>query len=262
MKKVIALLSMLIVSLFAGMTASAIFDISPLLPAAGSFAISVFVPDMPGIAALRVFTAPGGAGVPFAFNMTYLPQFLIFNDGGNPLTSLRIESQEDGIIQDYVTAALPAVNGYMVPGAQPANTIVLPVATGEIRGRNVTISGVTSAAGAIAIFADSDNKGFNGKPVVPFKLNNAQILALNPTRFEDFTALFVPTMAAGDTAEVIYRDGHKQTFEAAELLALSAKYQQVAGIIVNNINAYIKSVEFQCAAATPAYMLSVKTSMK
>ena len=253
---------MLIVALFAGVTASAVFDISPILPALGSFTISAILPESVGITALRVFTAPGGIGTPFAFNMTYIPQFLTYSHGANPLTSLRIESQEDGIIQDYTAAAIAAINGYMVAGAQPANQVVIPVATGEIRGRNVTVSGVTSAAGAIAFFASSDNKGMNGRAAVPFKVNNAAILALNPTRFEDFTAVFAPTMAAGDTAEVVYRDGHKQTFEAAELLALSAKFQEVPAIVVNNINAYIKSVEFQCAAATPAYMLSVKTAMK
>jgi hypothetical protein len=262
MKKLFTVLTVFMVALIAGMAGQSIFDISPVYGMAASVAGSVLLPEMPGITALRVFTAPGGVGIPFAFNMTYIPQFLSFNHAGNQLTSLRIESQEDGIIQDYTAAALNAVNGYMVPGAIPANNVVLQIATGEIRGRNVTVSGVTSAIGAIAIFANSDNKGLNGRNPVPFKLNNAQILALNPTRFEDFTALFVPTMAAGDTAEVIFRDGHKQTFEAAELLALSAKYQQVAGIIVNNINAYIKSVEFQCAAATPAYMYSVKVGMK
>lgn len=202
---------------------------------------------------MLAFTAPGGVGTPFTFNMTYLPEFLSYNHGGNQLTSLRVETQEDGVLHDWTAAGLNAMNGFMKVGAQTANDVMLRIADGEIRPKNVTISGVTSAVGAVPFYVCSDNVG-----IVPFKSSNAAILALNPTKFEKFTALFIPTMATGtDYAEVTFDDGHVQRFEIEDLRRLSSQYQQVEGIILNNVNGYIKQAVVRCAAATPAYILSV-----
>jgi len=224
------------------------------IAALGIFAVNQFIPETHGISyALLIFTAPGGVGTPFTFNMTYLPEFLSYNHGGNQLTALRVETQEDGVLHDWTLAGLNAMNGFMKVGTQTANDVNLRLADGEIRGKNVTISGVTSAVGAVGIFVCSDNIG-----TVPFKSSNANILSLNPTTFEKFTALFVPTMAtATDYAEVTFSDGHTQRFEMEDLRRLSSAYQQVEGIIINNVNGYIKKAIVRTAAATPAYILSV-----
>jgi len=215
--------------------------------------IQIF-PEHPGIVfGSLVFTAPGGIATPFTFNMNYLPQFLTFNNVV-PLTSLRVQTQEDGVLHDFLAASIAVINGFMVPGAQAANIVTLRLANGNLNPRNVTISGVTSAAGAIGFFEASDQYG-----TAPFKTTNAQILALNPTTFENFTAIWVPTMAAvTDTAEVQYRSGFRQTFNINDLAALSSYYQEVPQIMVNNAHSYIKSVKFTCAAASAAYILSVK----
>lgn len=200
-----------------------------------------------------IFTAPGGVGTPFAFNMNYLPQFLTWNNVV-PLTSLRVENQEDGVLHDWVAASIAVINGYMMKGAQAANIVTMRVANGKLNPRNVTISGVTSAAGAVGFFECSDQIGTK-----PFLTKNAQILALNPTEFENFTAIWVPTMAAvTDYAEITYRSGHKQTYNINDLAAITPYFQQVPQIMVNNVDAYIKSVKFTCTAATAAYVLSVK----
>ncbi len=201
---------------------------------------------------MKIYTAAGGVGVAFSFNMTYLPEVLKYNHGGNQLTSLRVETQEDGVLHDWTAAGLNAMTGYMKVGAQTANDIYLQIADGEMRPKNVTVSGVTSAVGAIDFFVASDNRG-----TVPFKSSNAAILALNPTKFTKFTALFIPTMAAGDYAEIVYDDGHSQRWEREDLAAWASNYQQVEGYIINNIQGYIKSATIRCAAATPCYILSV-----
>lgn len=202
---------------------------------------------------LLIFTAPGGAGTPFSFNMTYLPEFLSYNPGANPLTSLRIETQEDGVLHDWNAAAIAAMNGFMKVGTVTANDVNLRISDGELRPKNVTISGVTSAAGAVNFYVVSDSKG-----TVPFKSSNASILALNPTRFEKFTALFVPAMATlTDYAEIEYDDGHRQRWEMEDIRRMSSSFQQVEGIIINNVNGYIRAATLRCAAATPAYILSV-----
>jgi len=203
--------------------------------------------------ALLIFTAPGGAATAFSFNMTYLPEFLNYNPGANPLTSLRIETQEDGVLHDWNAAAIAAMNGFMKVGTVTANDVNLRISDGELRPKNVTISGVTSAAGAVAFYVCSDNKG-----TVPFKSSNAAILALNPTKFEKFTALFIPAMATlTDYAEIEYYDGHQQRWEIQDIRSKSSDFQQVEGIIINNINGMIKSATIRCAALTPAYVLSV-----
>jgi len=205
------------------------------------------------ISGMIIFTAPGGAGTPFAFNTTFLPEFISWNDAGSPLTSFRVETQEDGVLHDWTAAGIAAMNGFMKVGAQAANEVLLRLGDGEIRPKNVTISGVTSAAGAIAFSVCSDNVGISA-----YKSSNAAILAANPTVFEKFTALFVPAaVTATDRFEVEFSDGHKQNFDIVDLQRLSSMYQQVQGTIVNNINGYIKKVTVTCAAAHPAYILSV-----
>jgi hypothetical protein len=205
------------------------------------------------VSAGLIFTAPGGIATPFAFNMNYLPQFLTFNNVV-PLTSLQVSTQEDGVLHTWVAASIAVINGYMMPGAQAANIVVLRLGNGQLNPRNVTISGVTSAAGAIAFYEASDKKG-----TAPFKTTTAQILALNPTEFTNFTAVWVPTMAAvTDYCEITYKDGLKQTYNINDLAALSSNYQEVPQIMVNNVNSYIKSAKFTCAANTAAYVLSMK----
>jgi hypothetical protein len=200
-----------------------------------------------------LFTAPGGIATPFAFQLKGLPQFLTFNNVV-PLTSLRVETQEDGVLHDWVAASIAAMNGYMVLGAQAANIVTLRLANGFMKNKNVTISGVTSAAGAIGFYGCSDTLGTR-----PLKTTNANILALEPCRFTDFTAIFAPTMAAvTDICTVTYKNGHVQMYNINDLAALSSYYQEVPAIMVNNVNAYIKEAVFQCAAATPAYVLSIK----
>lgn len=205
--------------------------------------------------ALLIFTAPGGAATAFSFNMTYLPEFFTYNPGANPLTSLRVETQEDGVLHDWNAAAIAAMNNFMKVGTVTANDVNLRLSDGELRPKNVTISGVTSAAGAVNFYVASDNTG-----TVPFKSSNAAILALNPTRFEKFTALFVPAMATlTDYAEIEYFDGHKQRWEMEDIRRMSSVFQQVETIVINNVNGYIKSATVRTAALTPAYVLSVFT---
>jgi HJR/Mrr/RecB family endonuclease len=145
------------------------------------------------------------------------------------------------------------MNNFMKVGTVTANDVNLRITDGELRPKNVTVSGVTSAAGTVGFYVVSDNKG-----TVPFKSSNAAILALNPTRFEKFTALFIPAMATlTDYAEIEYDDGHKQRWEMEDIRRMSSVFQQVETVVINNVNGYIKSATIRCAALTPAYVLSV-----
>lgn len=246
----------LILSVF-GATVLAAVNV-PFVPAfcvgMGLNVVTSFVPAVRNVAALRLFTAPGGVGVAFQFNLTYIPEFLFYNHAGAQLTQLRVETQEDGVLLDLPAAGLTAMNGFQKIGAQVTNDCFLRLADGHIPGRNVTISGITAAVGAINIFGCSDNIG-----VAPMKSYTAQILALQPTKFTKFSALVIPTMAtATDYVQVKFSDGHSQRFEIEDLQTLSSFYNQVQGIILNNTMSYIQEAEFVCAAATPVYVLNVK----
>lgn len=252
--KIVKLLTGLAFILFASMMVATVFSIAIIYPLIGLSILSI-IPGLPaGALGISIFQAPGGIGAAFSFNLNFLPAFLTWNNVV-PLTSLRIATKEFGVIHDFNAAAIAAMNGYMVTGVLPANNILLRVATGDIKNQDVTVSGVTSAAGAISFFISSDNALGIARPLTS---KSAQILANAITRFEKFTALFIPALAATtDRVEVQFASGHKQVFELQELLALSVLFQNVPGVIINNINSYIDYVDVRCAAATPAYLLAV-----
>jgi hypothetical protein len=80
------------------------------------------------------------------------------------------------------------------------------------------------------------------------------VIALTPTTFQNFMALFIPTMATlTDYADVEFSDGHVQRMEIEDLIAMSTNYQDIGGIIINNITSYIHRVTLRCAANTPVY---------
>ena len=201
---------------------------------------------------MLIFTAPGGVGVNFQFNMTYLPEFITFNDAGNPLNNLRVETKEEGVLHDWPAAAIAAINGWRHAGALAANQVFMRIANGKIPNRNVTISGQTSAIGAINIFTFSDNTG-----TIPYKSTTAQILALQPTEFTDFAALFLPNLVTvNDRIEVTFHDGTTEVIDVVELQSLSTIYQAAPAIVLDNLAGTIKkAVAVDVAAGGAAYVL-------
>lgn len=200
---------------------------------------------------MKQYTAAGGAGAAFNFPLTFLPEFFYFNPAANQLTSLKVEDQGDGILLDLDTTGINAVKNFMTSGIV-TNGVFLRLADGIILNRNVTISGVTSAAGAVDFFCSGDNMG-----KTPFKYTKATILANNLTAFTKFSALFLPSLAAGDRVYIEFNDGTQQIFEREELNMLSGIYQNVVGYIINNVGSYIKKASVLAAAQQTGYQLSV-----
>ena len=252
MKKLIAILSVFLVSIFIGVGFGSVLNINPLIPGTISF-ISSFIPLPFGSMYILLYTSPAVAAT-YQFNLTYLPEFLTWSDAGTPITLLRVETQEDGVLHDYNAAAIAAANNYRLMGAQAANQVTLRIADGHIADKNVTITVTIAAAAAIAFFGSSDNIG-----VVPFVFKNAAILALNPTDFSKFTAVFIPALvAATSRVEVEFKDGHRQTYAVADLLSMSSFRQQVPGIIIDNMDQYIHKITVVSVAAVAAYVMSIK----
>lgn len=202
--------------------------------------------------AVLIGTAAGGIGVPFNFNLTWLPEYIHWNDAGNPINNMVIETTEDGVLHDWLAAAIAAMNGYGNVGALAANNVKMLVADGELKNKTVTIRGTTSAVGAINFFAGYDNQG-----VVPFKTANLNVLANNPTVVTNFFALFLPNLVTvTDRVEVTYDDGSQVTFDAAELAARSVEFQDAPAIILNNIDRRIIKAQIVSALGGAAYVFS------
>jgi len=254
MKKLIALLSILLMSIFAGVTIGSIFDISPVVPGVFSFVAS-FVNVAPGLSVYGlIFTAPGGVGTPFTFNIPFLPQQLHWNDAAAPLVDLRVSTKEEKTLVDVNAACIAAVNGYRKVGVQAANDVTLWLASGHLN-RQCTISGTTSAVGAINFYAVSDNKG-KGMIPVPYMINMDTNIALTTGIYQNFTALFIPTMATlTDYADIEFFDGHKDRWEIQDIIGKSTDFQQVAGIVIDNLDLSIHRVHLRTLAATPVYTL-------
>lgn len=200
---------------------------------------------------MKAYTAAGGAATAFSFQLNFLPEFLVFNPAANQLTSLKVEDQGDGVILDLDTVGINAMKNFMFPGTK-TNAVLLILADGVKLDRNITVSGVTSAAGAVDFYTSGDKKGKS-----TLKSLKAAILANNPTVFTKFTALFVPSIAAGDKAYVDFVDGHSQIYERDELEQISGHYQNVVGYVINNVQSYINKVTMICASQNTAYVLTV-----
>lgn len=227
--------------------------VNPVIPFTGSLVLGLFIPRVPGVALGMLFTAAGGIGTAFAADFKGLPQFLTWNDGGNPINFLQVETKEDGVIHNIVAAGIAVINGYMCLGALPANTVILRIANGFLKDKNVRISGTTSAVGAINFYGASDCFG-----TAMFKTTAATIIAAEPTVFQNFTAIWTPTMATvTDYAMVEYQSGLMTKWEIEDLTETSAVYQDAPQIMLNNINMNIHRATYVCAANTPAYILKV-----
>lgn len=223
-----------------------------LFVVATALTANYLLPDTGVAYAVLIGTAAGGVGTPFLFQLDYLPEFIYWNDAAAPINQLIIETTEDGVNIDATAACIAAMRGYMYTGAQTANDQVVTCASGKIEGKRVTIRGTTSAVGAINFFASSDNLGG-----VAFKVKNLNVLANNPVEVSNFAALFLPNVVTlTDRVEVLYSDGLQQTYDAAELSALSAHNMQVPRVMLNNINSVIRKATINSVLGGAAYVLS------
>lgn len=201
-----------------------------------------------------VFTTPAVAGT-YQFNLNYIPQFIIYDHAAAPLTNLTIQDQSDGVILDLPLAGIAQVYTFMRLGVAASTVRRFRLANGHLNNKNVTVTIVQPGAVAIPFQACSDCIGNT-----PFKYGTAALLAGQPTVFMDFTALFLPGLAAGDTAFIEFNNGHSQLFNGVELLELASVYQTsgaATNFIINNINSYIHKATITEAIAGAAYVCSV-----
>jgi hypothetical protein len=203
---------------------------------------------------MLVFTTPAAAGT-YAFNLNFIPQFLIYDAAAAPLTNLRVQEQNDGVLCDLPLAGIAEVRNYMRHGLVASTVTKIRLANGHIPNKNVTVTVIQPGAVAIPFHVCSDCRGS-----VAFKYTVAALLAGQPTPFKDFTCLFLPGLAPGDNVLVKFRNGHSQLFDPVELLELTALYQNnqlATGFELNNIDVYINEAIVTEAIAGAAYVMSL-----
>lgn len=252
MKKLIALLSIVLVSVLSGITFGHVLNVNPVIPGIISF-VGSFIPMPAGSLYSLVWTSPAAIG-PAAFNLSYIPQFIIYNAGAAPLTNLRVEDAIDGVICDLPAAGILQVRNYMRYGLVASPVTAIRLANGHIPGKNITVTATIAAAAAVPFQVCSDCPGNTA-----LKYVTAALLAGVPTPFQDFFCLFLPGLAPGDTVLVEFSNGHTQLFNEVELLELTAKYQNnqlATGFELNNIDNYIHKATVTEAILGAAYVMS------
>lgn len=201
---------------------------------------------------MRVSTSPAAIGQ-HNFNLNYIPQFLMWEQGADPITNLRVEEQTAGVLCDLPLAGLTEVRKFMRFGDVDSTFSMIRLANGHIKNANVTVSASIAAAVAVPFYTSSDSPGN-----LPMKYQAAAILASTPMIFQDFSALFLPGLQENDSVLIEYHTGHTQLFNRSELLELAAQFQNSqasTNYVVNNVNAYIRKVTVTQAAAGTAYVM-------
>lgn len=203
---------------------------------------------------MLVATSPAAIGA-WGFNLNYIPQFLIYDAAAAPLTNLRVQEQVDGVLVDLPAAGILQVRNFMRYGLVASTVTKIRLANGHLPNKNVTVTATIAAAVAVPFQACSDCPGN-----VPFKYTVAALLAGTPQPFQDFIALFLPGLAAGDNVLIEFANGHSQLFNEVELLELTSQFQNnqlATGFEINNINSYIHKATVTQAAAGNAYIYQV-----
>lgn len=193
---------------------------------------------------ILLFQAAGGVGVTTSYTMTYVPQYILWNDGGNAITSLKCTVLGEGVIHDSVTAQqalFPQIRMY----GRVANVFTVPLTNGLIKNKNMTIDFTTSAVGAINVYGFSFEEGDAYVTCL-----QQTVLANSGTEFRKFAYLVIPAMGATDYVNIEFEDGTIQRFDQAELPSIAGFYQSlVTGqYIVDNVDARIRMLQLIPAA--------------
>jgi hypothetical protein len=227
-----------------------------------SAAVLLFAPTGTGpfVLAIALGTLTTGAAVVTSFNTTYVPKFFSYT-AATQLTGIKITVQGEGIIFDSDANGLNHCGVNRVVG-QVTNTFLFRIANGFIKGKNVIWEFTNSAAQTPVVYISSDQTpdyqqvGTVGGPMYLQLLRQA-VLASSGQDFRDFATLSLPSIAATDVVNVLYRDGTQQQLNRADLqyqLSLQQNVVNTPVYMIDNYGQTVKEVNFIGAAAQTAYL--------
>lgn len=154
-------------------------------------------------------TLTTGAAVVSTFNTTYVPKSF-FYVAATQLTGVKITVQGDGVIFDSDANGLTHAGVSRLAG-QLTNGYTFRISNGFISNKNVIWEFTNSAAQTPAVYVSSDETPVaQGNKPLYLQLIRQQILANSGQDFSDFATLSLPSIAAADNINVLYKDGTQQ----------------------------------------------------
>jgi hypothetical protein len=240
----IALLFSIVMAFVGGFTAFAL-HVQPLFGAIAGAGLSL-IPTPSGVLGLKIGTLTTGAAAITTFDLQFVPEKLYFA-AATQLTGLKVEVMGVGTIVDLDASGL-TVQGLHRLSGRPTNGYIIDVADGIIKGTNCRVTMTNSAAQTPDVFAMGDNDG-----TIYIRTQKQYILASNATDIDNFAALFMPSLAAGDKIIVTFDDNTTQIFERDELAALSGYVQNTTAYQLDNLDGSIKNASLLVATAQTVY---------
>lgn len=219
-----------------------------------TFVASVFTMPKKALVPMYIGIMTTGASVVTTITIQYVPEYLLITGATTQLTGLKVEI----LGEDYATIDLDAT-GLTAVGlhrrmASAAGTYLIPIADGVIKGPTCVITLTNSAAQTPSVYAMGDNVGNN-----LCLITKQKVLANSNTRFENFGALFCPSLAAStDLATIEMADGLVQIFERSDLFAISGLISAIQAYYIDNLAGRIKSVNLNVAADQTVYKMTWK----
>lgn len=224
-------------------TAGGLLYLLPLLSIPGGVTIAV---------ALGTLTT--GAAVVSTFNSTWVPKYLFYT-AATQLTGVKITVQGDGVIFDSDANGLNHV-GVSRVAAQVTNSYIIRLTNGLISGKNVIWEFTNSAAQTPVIYVSNDETPPDDEKAY-LQFLRQTVLASSGQNFSDFATISMPSLAAADVVNVLYRDGTQQQLNRADIQGQLSYYQNIVNTPIYTIDNFaqkIKMVNIIAAAQQTVYV--------
>lgn len=254
----------LVFKMIAGKKAKAFVLVSLMAMALWQTFLMTFLPSADGVVlATALVTLATGASVLTSANLAFLPERIEYV-AATQLTGVKISVQGDGVIFDADANGLTHMGLNRVIG-QLTNSYVFTLADGVFKNKNVLFEFTNSAAQTPVIYYDSDSSAPQGQ--LPNFLQAAKVpLLVGGNDFSDFATLSLPSLAAGDSITILYKDGTVQANMNRQDLQYRLGYTQnvvnTPVYQIDNYNKTIKSVTVVALAAQTGYMQRWAPSIK
>lgn len=210
--------------------------------------------------AVALITLTTGAAVVTPANSTFLPRYFAYV-AATQLTAVKISYQGGGVILDLDTAGLNALRAPRLSGAVTNGTYIT-ITNGLIVNKNIIWEFTNSAAQTPIIYIGARERAGVKGPAMILTATKAAVLANSGTEFDDFAFLGLPSLAAGDTVNISFRDGIVQLFNRADLQFMLQETQNQVNTPDYSVDNFAKDVKRVTVTATAAFTAYVQKWQK
>lgn len=196
------------------------------------------------------------AGATTTQEITFCPQFLVISGVATIDVDLKVQTLQDGVIFDVDNAGLQVVKEPAAKGRPSSNYLIVQLVNGLL-GSATTIITLTNNDGvnAVDVFATSEK----GKGNTYTTVYRTKVFANVGQLFKNFSAIYVPSAAAGDIFSVYSRKNDiNDNMRLEEIRALSLYKQNLDVIGVINFDQSISSVNYTPVADRDVYTMGFR----